>query len=360
MALYHIISVFRHMTASARAARSGFAEDWLHAHNHLPAMSHNPRGHTLGVVGLGNIGFAIAVKVKAALGMKIVYHDVVRKTYDHDDHIDAKFYDKLDDMLPECDCLLIATPGGPPLLNKRTLSLLRQGSRVVNIARGSLVDETDLADALDSGHIDAAGLDVFTNEPRVNPRLAAMPNVEMTCHTGGGSVETNIGFERLSMENCEAVLKGMDPSTPVNIRWLKPKQPLNEVQTPDPAGQNHDKQSEVQPVEPPAIDPNLPAVNSDTPLTDTDPPLNNTDPPAIDTEVPPTNTDPPASGTITRPAVDTQLPPASTRTLNDDQAALPLSAQIDSAVSMSMDEGHGVPKFHDQLQSTPLPSASSV
>ncbi|KAL9099546.1 MAG: hypothetical protein Q9163_004966, partial [Psora crenata] len=94
--------------------------------------------------------------------------------------------------------------------------MLPYGARIVNIARGSLIDEDALVAALDSGHISAAGLDVHAREPRINERFVAMTQVCLTCHTGGASVETNHGFERLAMENVEAVLQGKEPLTAVN------------------------------------------------------------------------------------------------------------------------------------------------
>ena len=236
MALYHIISVFRHTTLSFLSARSASPSQWQSAHQNVPAMSHNPRGHTLGIIGLGNIGFAIALKVKAALGMRMLYTDLYRKNQAQEEEIGAKYFDRLEDMLPLCDCVLIATPAGDPLLTAETIHLLPRGARVVNIARGSLIDEAALADALDSGHIDAAGLDVHADEPRVNERLARMENVTLTSHTGGGSIETNIGFERLAMENVEAVLTGRDPLTAVNMKALRERRVPNGGGADDVAG----------------------------------------------------------------------------------------------------------------------------
>ena len=111
-------------------------------------------------------------------------------------------------MLPRCDCLILATPPGPPLIARSTLSFLVRGARIVNIARGSLVDEDALAEALDEGHISAAGLDVHASEPIANERFTKMRYVQLTCHTGGASVETNRGFEKLAMENVEGMLLG--------------------------------------------------------------------------------------------------------------------------------------------------------
>ena len=237
MALYHIISVFRHMTWSSLAARSSDPDKWTQAHHRIPFESHNPRGHTLGIIGLGNIGHAIAKKVRAAFGMKIVYYDVVQKTPEMEQEADATFYPSMKDMLTLCDCVLIATPySGRPILDAHTLSFLPRGARVVNIARGICVDEDALADALESEHISAAGLDVHANEPYVSERLIKMFNVTLTSHTGGGSIETAKGFEKLVMQNVEAVLEGRNALTAVNqglvdgyLSLEKQKQTMNGV-----------------------------------------------------------------------------------------------------------------------------------
>lgn len=224
MALYLIISVFRQMTWSSLAARSNSPTQWQKAHQNVPLSSHNPRGHRLGIVGMGKIGFAIAKKVKVALGMRILYTDIMRKSPAQEAEVDAIFCPTLDDLLPKSDCILIATPHtGQSLLTANTLALLPAGARIVNIARGSLIDENALADALDSDHVAAAGLDVHTHEPNVSERLSRLWNVTLTSHTAGGSVETNIGFERLAMENVELVLSGGAALTPVNSHVLVEK-----------------------------------------------------------------------------------------------------------------------------------------
>lgn len=202
------------MTWTSLAARSNDVEEYRTAHREVMYQSHNPNGHRLGIVGLGHIGSAIAKKVKAALDMEIIYFDVHRKPYEN--KVDATFYSPLDELLRHSDCVLLASPHGPPILDARTLALLPRGARVVNIARGSLIDEDALADSLESGHISAAGLDVHTHEPKPSPRLQSKNNVTLTCHTGGGSVDTVEGFEKLVMENAEAVLEGREPLTAVN------------------------------------------------------------------------------------------------------------------------------------------------
>lgn len=217
MALYHIISVFRHMTWSSLAARSNNPSEWTDAHQQIPFVAHDPEEHTLGIIGLGNIGYAIAKKVRAAHGMKIIYNDVIQKKPEMEREVDATFYSSTEEMLALSDCVLIATPyTDRPILDARTLSLLPTGARVVNIARGVCVDEDALADALENKHISAAGLDVHAHEPRVSERLTKMFNVTLTSHTGGGTIETAKGFEKLAMQNVEAVLERRRALTAVN------------------------------------------------------------------------------------------------------------------------------------------------
>lgn len=222
MALYHIISVFRNMTWSHLAARSLDTERWLDAHHNAPILSHNPRGHTLGIIGLGNIGYAIAQKAFNAFNMRILYNDVARKPLKQEQTVQATFCGNLEHMLNASDCVLLATPfSGEALITASTLAKFKPGSRFVNIARGSLVDEEALADAIESGHLSAAGLDVHAHEPRVSERLVKSWKVTLTSHSGGGAFETVVGFERLALENVERMLTGEPALTGVNGHLMK-------------------------------------------------------------------------------------------------------------------------------------------
>lgn len=224
MAIYHIISVFRNVQWSNMAARTGNAEEFLDAHRNVPVGAHNPAGHVLGVVGLGNIGYKIAMKAYKCFGMKIAYHDLYPKTAEQEAALGgATLYKNLEDMLAVADCVCLAAPGtgGKAILDKERIAALKKGSRVVNIARGNLIDEEALADALDSGAVYSAGLDVHADEPNVNVRFLKNRNVTLTSHNAGAAFETTSGFEELSMRNVLAVLAGQDPLTPVNKHLLK-------------------------------------------------------------------------------------------------------------------------------------------
>lgn len=107
---------------------------------------------------------------------------------------------------------------------------MKRGSCFVNIARGKLVDEDALIQALESGQVTCAGLDVHFNEPQINPKLASMNNVELLCHTAGASLDSHIGFERLGIENILGFLETGKAITPVNTQWLQKCDSEHQVQ----------------------------------------------------------------------------------------------------------------------------------
>ncbi|KAJ9636287.1 hypothetical protein H2201_007854 [Coniosporium apollinis] len=220
-AIWLILSTFRGFSWSALAARSLDVEKFKDANKNIAAVTHNPNGSSLAIIGLGRIGYRIAQKAHQSFEMKILYNDIRRMPEEVEKSIDATFYEKLDDMLAVADCVLVATPfGGSKVLNAASFKNMKKGSRLVNIARGKLIDEEALVEALESKHLESAGLDVHYDEPKVNPKLAAMTNVELLSHTAGASVESHIGFERLGMENILSYFETGKAVTPVNMHLL--------------------------------------------------------------------------------------------------------------------------------------------
>ncbi|KAL4778484.1 hypothetical protein BJX76DRAFT_366235 [Aspergillus varians] len=227
MTLFLILSVFRNLAWSHSAAISQNPRRFLDAHQNSPLTARNPRGHKLGIIGLGQIGYTIAKKAHAAFGMEILYHDLIRKAEEVEKSVGATFCGELDGLLGAADCVVVATPfAGETLMTGEVFGRFKRGSRFVNIARGSLVDEEALVEALESGILAGAGLDVHAAEPNVHPRLAAHPRVMMMSHNAGGTVDTHIGFERLAMENIEAFLVKGKALTPVNAHLIKSKSVL--------------------------------------------------------------------------------------------------------------------------------------
>ncbi|KAF2006288.1 D-mandelate dehydrogenase-like protein [Amniculicola lignicola CBS 123094] len=224
-AIVFIISAFRAIPWSFLAARSLSPPKFVDANQNIAAVTHNPAGHILGIVGLGKIGYRIAQKASLAFDMKIWYHDVVRmEDREESVSVSAKWCPTLEELLQGADCVVLATPfNGAVLLSTEQFKQFKRGSRLVNIARGKLIDEPALIMALDEGIISAAGLDVHANEPHVNEDLAKRENVMVLCHTAGASVESHVGFERLGIENILSYFEGKGAVTPVNLQWLKEK-----------------------------------------------------------------------------------------------------------------------------------------
>ncbi|KAF9877183.1 D-isomer specific 2-hydroxyacid dehydrogenase [Colletotrichum karsti] len=216
-----VISTFRHLPwcMSAPADPATFQD----CHERATVVSHTLRSHVLGLVGFGNIGQQIAQRLGLGFGMAVHYYDVIRKDAATETLYKATFHPTLESLLQGSDCVVLCTPAGGKVITEESLAWFKPGARFVNIARGSLVDEKALADALESGRLSTVALDVHADEPRPHPRLLKMAGTKatLTCHNAGGTVETHANFEELSMRNIMAVLGGGEPITPVNLHFLK-------------------------------------------------------------------------------------------------------------------------------------------
>ncbi|KAF6802842.1 putative d-mandelate dehydrogenase [Colletotrichum sojae] len=221
-AIWLIISTFRLFSWSSVAARSGDPDRFVDANKNLGAVSRNPNGFSLGIIGFGKIGRRIAEKAFASHDMKILYNDVVRMPADVEKATQATYYPNVDDLLATADCVLVATPfAGKTLLDAAGIAKMKRGAKLINIARGKLVDEEALVAALKSGHLSAAGLDVHFNEPHVSKELIAMRNVEVLSHNAGASLDAHMGFERLGMQNILSYAQSGKAISPVNAHLIK-------------------------------------------------------------------------------------------------------------------------------------------
>ncbi len=170
-------------------------------------------GKTLGIVGFGRIGRAVARRAQG-FGMRVIYTDTRRAAPPVENG--ATFYASLDEMLPHCQVLTLHVPGGGvPLMTKNEFGRLPRGAVFVNAARGALVDEDALYDALTSGHLFSAGLDVYRNEPNVDRRFAALDNVFLTPHMASATIETRDQMGLTALDNVAAVLDGQLALNPV-------------------------------------------------------------------------------------------------------------------------------------------------
>jgi lactate dehydrogenase-like 2-hydroxyacid dehydrogenase len=169
-------------------------------------------GSRLGIVGMGRIGQAIA-KRAAAFDMDIRYHTRSARTdvsYAHEPSLKV--------LAAWSDFLLVITPGGAVtrhLINAEVLQSLGSQSFLINVARGSVVDELALIDALQKGVIAGAGLDVYADEPRVPAALRALPNVVLTPHMASGTAQTRGAMSDLTLANLQAHFEGRPLPTPV-------------------------------------------------------------------------------------------------------------------------------------------------
>lgn len=153
--------------------------------------------------------------------MKIAYNDIRRLPESVEAETDAEFFENVDGMLAIADCVVIATPfGGSKVLDADKISKMKHGSRLVNIARGKLIDEDALVQALKKGQLQSAALDVHYDEPNVNPELATMENVELLCHNAGTSLDSQKGFETIGMENILSFFETGKAKTPVNLEFF--------------------------------------------------------------------------------------------------------------------------------------------
>ena len=170
------------------------------------------RGRTVGILGLGRIGKAIATRV-SAFGLDVVYHSRHAQA-----HVPYHYYPSLVDMAKASDVLIVVAPGGPAtrhIINAEVLEALGPEGVLINIARGSLVDEKALIEALRAGKILAAGLDVFENEPNVPQELIALENTVLVPHVGSASVKTRRAMAECVVSNLFAWADGKPPLTPV-------------------------------------------------------------------------------------------------------------------------------------------------
>ena len=170
-------------------------------------------GRTLGIIGMGRIGRAVARRAQA-FGMRVLYHN--RTRLDPALEAGATYVADPRAMLPQCQVLSLNLPGGGgTLMTREMFALLPQGAVFVNTARGSLVDEDALVEALGNGQLFAAGLDVFRREPDYDLRFRDLPNVFLTPHVASATVETRNAMGFCALDNIAAVLSGQPALDPL-------------------------------------------------------------------------------------------------------------------------------------------------
>jgi glyoxylate reductase len=218
LAMTLILAVTRRMGEGERLIRAREPWSW----HMFMLLGTGLQGKTLGVVGMGAIGQSLARRAKA-FGMEIVYSDARQAPAEVEQELGARRVE-LDELLRTADVVSIHAPlmdETRHLINAETLGLMKDSAYLVNSARGPIVDEAALVDALKAGQIAGAGLDVYENEPETHPGLVDLDNVVLLPHLGSATIETRTAMGVLAAENAVLALRGERPKTPVNPEVLE-------------------------------------------------------------------------------------------------------------------------------------------
>ena len=203
------------------AARRGYEYDrimrqgWRYRIGQGDLLGVRVTGKRIGILGMGAIGQALAQRARG-FDMTVMYHS--RRRLPPALERGATYFENFHAMLPHCDFLSLHAPGGPAtdrIVDATALSLLPRNAVLVNVSRGTLVDEDALHDALTAGTLFAAGLDVFRSEPDFDMRFAALDNVFLSPHVGSASRETRNAMGFKALDNIAAVLDGRPAIDPL-------------------------------------------------------------------------------------------------------------------------------------------------
>lgn len=209
MTMALILAVPRRLAEGEELVRSGDWSGWAPT----SMLGHRIWGKRLGIIGMGRIGQAVARRAKG-FGLSIHYHNRNRVPDDLEADLEATYWSSLDQMIAHMDIISINCPHTPAtyhLLNARRLGLMKQHAYVVNTSRGEVIDEAALTKALAAGDIAGAGLDVFENEPQVNPKLIKLKNVTLLPHMGSATIEGRVAMGEKVIVNIKSFVDGHNP-----------------------------------------------------------------------------------------------------------------------------------------------------
>ncbi|HXT48417.1 MAG TPA: D-glycerate dehydrogenase [Gemmatimonadaceae bacterium] len=210
LALTLMLATARRAGEGEREVRSGKWTGWRPTH----MLATRVNGKTLGLIGIGRIGRAVARRAHHGFGMRVLYHDPFPLSAADSAAIGAERRDSIEAVLAESDFVSLhcpATPETKHLMNAARFAKMRKGSILINTARGDVVDENDLIAALRAGTIAGAGLDVFEKEPVVPEALKGMENVVLLPHLGSATMETRVAMGMRALGNLEAFFGGTAP-----------------------------------------------------------------------------------------------------------------------------------------------------
>ena len=207
LAMTLLLMVARRTGEGERHLRAGHWTGWRPTH----MLGTQVTGKTLGLVGMGRIARAVAQRAHHGFGMKVIYHDPYPPPPDVAAALGADQREGLEQVLAEADFVSLHCPATPEtrhLMNRERLAMMRPDAYLVNTARGDVVDEAALVEALTAGRIAGAGLDVFEREPEVSPALLGMENVVLLPHLGSATRETRVAMGMRALENLRLFFAG--------------------------------------------------------------------------------------------------------------------------------------------------------
>ena len=205
-----LLMVARRAGEGERHVRGGHWTGWRPTH----MMGAHITGKTLGLIGMGRIARAVAKRAHHGFDMKVIFHDPYPPKPEDAKALGAEGRDSVEDVLKESHFVSIHTPGGAStyhLLDAKRLGLMQPHAFIINSARGDIIDEKALVEALRSGKIAGAALDVYEEEPKVSAELLEMENVVTLPHLGSATVETRIAMGERALQNLEAFFAGKEP-----------------------------------------------------------------------------------------------------------------------------------------------------
>ncbi len=204
-----ILALPRRLSEGERLVRAGKWGGW----SPTSMLGHRIWGKRLGIIGMGRIGTAVARRAKG-FGLSIHYHNRNQLHDEIEQELNATYWESLDQMIAHMDIISINCPHTPAtfhLLNARRFKLMKSHAYVVNTSRGEVIDEAALLKALTNKDIAGAGLDVFENEPRINPKLLKLENAVLLPHMGSATIEGRVAMGEKVIINIRTFIDGHNP-----------------------------------------------------------------------------------------------------------------------------------------------------
>jgi len=213
-----ILSVPRRIAEGEKLVRSNQWQGWAPT----GMLGHRITGKRLGIIGMGRIGRAVATRARA-FGLTVHYHNRHRLPVEVEAELEATWWENLDAMLARVDFITLNCPHTPEthhLLNARRFALMQKQAYIINAARGEIIDESALCEALERGQIAGAGLDVFEREPTIDARLLDLPGVVLLPHMGSATFEGRQAMGEKVIANIRVWADGHRPPDLVLEEWV--------------------------------------------------------------------------------------------------------------------------------------------